>query len=363
MSSGSREQLLEELVRELRQFNEFGASFFRVAASRIGLAVTDIQVMDILDLAGPLTAGQLAELTGLTTGAITRILDRLEEAGLVRRERDPKDGRKVIVHFAADKDETRKVRAILDSAGKVWSEVAVRSDDEQLASLLGFLKQSNTLSRQELVQAQQEGSASEGRIFSAPLEGQTSGRLVISGGAVRLDVRANASIAGLYQAHFEGPLPVVKVKDGTVTVRYARRLLGLGEKQGGAEVVLNAAIPWRIAIQGGATEAIAELSALKLTGVDIKGGFSVIRLELPVPSGTVPIQISGGAPEITVRRPAGVAARLNFKGFSSELVFDDQTFSVAGNIVQLQDPGFGPTTSCYDIDITSYSTRVAIISA
>lgn len=357
--------MVEELVRELRQFNEFGASFFRVAASRIGLAVTDIQVMDILDLAGPLTAGQLAELTGLTTGAITRILDRLEEAGLVRRERDPQDGRKVIVRFAVDKEETRKVRAVLDSAGKVWGEVAERSGDEQLASLLTFLKQSNALSRQELGQVQQEGSGEAGKIFSAPLEQQTSARLAVtlSGGASRLIVSADTEMGRLYQAHFEGPIPGAKVKDGTVTIRYPRRLLGLGEKQGVAEVALNTTIPWRIAIHGGATEAVADLSNLQLAGLDVEGGFSVIRLDLPSPSGIVPIKIKGGAPEITVRRPAGVAARLNFKGFAPELVFDDQTFSVAGNIVQLQDPGFGPTTPCYDIDITSYSTRVAIISA
>ena len=82
-------RLLEELARELRQFTGLGASFFRAAATRTGMTVTDMQVIDILDSAGPTTAGQLADLTGLTTGAITGMLNRLEEAGLVRRERDP----------------------------------------------------------------------------------------------------------------------------------------------------------------------------------------------------------------------------------------------------------------------------------
>ncbi|HLI06811.1 MAG TPA: MarR family transcriptional regulator [Ktedonobacteraceae bacterium] len=53
-----------------------------------------MQVIDILDSTGTVTAGQLADLTGLTTGAITGMLNRLEEAGLVRRERDPNDGRR-----------------------------------------------------------------------------------------------------------------------------------------------------------------------------------------------------------------------------------------------------------------------------
>src|SRR5690349_13834650 len=137
----------EEFSREIRQFTEMNASFYRVAAARIEIAVTDMQVLDLLDLAGPATAGQLAELTGLTTGAITRILDRLEKAGLVRRERDPNDGRKVIVRLERDKDEMSKVRSLLDSVKKTWDEVASRYDDEQIAFLLEFLKYSNTRSR------------------------------------------------------------------------------------------------------------------------------------------------------------------------------------------------------------------------
>ena len=63
-------------------FMGLGASFFRAAAARIGMTVTDLQVMDLLESAGPMTAGQLADLTGLTTGAITGMLNRLEESGL-----------------------------------------------------------------------------------------------------------------------------------------------------------------------------------------------------------------------------------------------------------------------------------------
>ena len=62
-----------------------------------------------------------------------------------------------------------------------------------------------------------------------------------------------------------------------------------------AEVTLNAAIPWQIVVQGGASEITAELGRLNLAGLEVKGGMSMIRLELPVPSGVVPIRISGGA--------------------------------------------------------------------
>lgn len=359
-SQDGRADIRKEFAREIRQFTGINASFFRVAATRIEIAVTDMQVLDILDLIGPAAAGQLADLTGLTTGAITRILDRLEEAGLVRRERDPNDGRRVIVRFERGKDETSKVRSILDSVEKTWDEVASRYDDQQIAFLLEFLKYSNTRSRQELAQLQQEVPAGAGETFSAPLEGQASGRLVVSCGISRLTVRADEEMARLYQARFEGPVPSVKSKDGVVTMRYPRRLLGLGEKQGTAEVALSVAIPWRIAIHGGAAEAIAELDGLHLAGLEVKGGFNTIRLDLPTPSGMVPIRLAGGASEIIVHRPAGVAARVNFKGWASELTFDEQTFSVAGNISQLQSPGFAPTAPCYDIEITSYANSVVI---
>src|SRR5437016_7941576 len=128
------------------------------------MTVTDMQVMDILDSTGPTTAGQLADLTGLTTGAITGMLNRLEEAGLVRRERDPSDGRKVIVRLERGKDEMSKVRSILDSVGKAWDEVASRYDDEQIVFLQEFLKYSNTRSRKELAQLQQEAPSGEEKI-------------------------------------------------------------------------------------------------------------------------------------------------------------------------------------------------------
>lgn len=63
-----------------------------------------------------------------------------------------------------------------------------------------------------------------------------------------------------------------------------------------------------------------------------------------------------------VRRPAGVAARVKLKGWISELVFDDQTFSGVGNNVRLQSLGFDPTAPCYDIEITSYASIVTITS-
>lgn len=361
MAGGSQEthaELLRELAGELRQFQALGTSFFRAAAARSGLTATDVQVIDVLERTGPMTAGQLAGLTGLTTGAITGMLNRLETAGLVRREQDPDDGRRVIVQLNSGKDDLVEIVPLLDSLGRAWERLAARYDDEQIAFLLDFLKSSNALSREELVRLQ-EAPAGEGGIFSAPLGELTTGRLVISGFS-QLIVRADSAMSDLYQARFEGPSPEVKAKDGVVTIRNPRRLWVLGGKQHLAEVTLSGAIPWQIVLQGGAAEVIAELGHLNLAGLEAKGGMSMMRLDLPTPSSVVPVRISGGASQIIVKRPSGVAARVHLKGWASHFAFDEQSFSNLGNDVRLQSPGYDGTTPGYDIEVATSVSMVTI---
>ncbi|MEO8973651.1 MAG: MarR family transcriptional regulator, partial [Ktedonobacteraceae bacterium] len=126
MSSGSQKKQTEvrgELAHELRQCYGLGASFFRSAAARIEMTDTDMQVMDILESTGEASAGTLADLMGLTTGTFTGILNRLEKARLVSRERDPNDGRRVIVRLTSDKDDMHKIGPLFDSIGQAWDEL------------------------------------------------------------------------------------------------------------------------------------------------------------------------------------------------------------------------------------------------
>jgi DNA-binding MarR family transcriptional regulator len=362
-SEGNRAELLAELAQELRQLKGLSASFVRAAAARSGVTVTDMQVIESLTSSGPMTAGQLADLTGLTTGAITGMLNRLEEAGLVRRERDPKDGRRVIVRINPDTEQIRGFGPSFDAIGKVLEEEIAHYTDEQIAFLMEFLKRSNAVSRQEILWLREapEGAA---EVSSAALGDLASGRLVVTG-ASGLTVRAGEGIAELYQAHFDGPAPEVKVNDGVVSMRYSRRLWmlgrGLGAKRAG-EVRLNAAIPWWIEFQGGAAAITAALGGLDLAGLEINGGMSTIQVELPAPSGVVPIRISGGASQITVQRPVGVPARVHLKGWVSEFIFDEQTFSAVGNNVRLQSPGYDTADRHYDIEVSSSASMVTIIA-
>ncbi|MGM1064032.1 MarR family winged helix-turn-helix transcriptional regulator [Saccharothrix sp. Mg75] len=74
-------------------------------AERMGLSPTDEKCLDLaLRAGGPVTAGRIAELSGLSTGAVTGVIDRLERAGYARRVRDPHDRRKVFVEVTLADD-------------------------------------------------------------------------------------------------------------------------------------------------------------------------------------------------------------------------------------------------------------------
>jgi len=93
----ARGALLQELENAMRKSSAQGTMFAKAVAEQAGISSSDMDCMDFLNFEGRMTAGRLAELTGLTTGAITGVIDRLEKAGFVRRERDDSDRRKVFI--------------------------------------------------------------------------------------------------------------------------------------------------------------------------------------------------------------------------------------------------------------------------
>jgi DNA-binding MarR family transcriptional regulator len=96
-SKTSRAQLLRVLDETLRKVGAQSVLISDLVATRVGLNSTDLECLDLLYLAGVTTAGTLSRHTGLTTGATTVVIDRLERAGFVRRRRDTNDRRCVLV--------------------------------------------------------------------------------------------------------------------------------------------------------------------------------------------------------------------------------------------------------------------------
>ncbi|MTK03366.1 MarR family winged helix-turn-helix transcriptional regulator [Micromonospora sp. CP22] len=99
-----REVLIAEIMAELRRYGVDAQHVGHAFASRHGLNATDLQaliaVMDAELLGDPITPGRLGEHLGLSSGSVTALIDRLERAGHLRRDRDTTDRRKVLLHYA-----------------------------------------------------------------------------------------------------------------------------------------------------------------------------------------------------------------------------------------------------------------------
>ncbi|MEK3982027.1 MarR family transcriptional regulator [Paenibacillus sp. FSL K6-3166] len=113
-----------------------------VAAS-LGLYNNDFLSVDILREKGPITAGELSKLTGLATGSVTALIDRLEKNGYVRRQNDPNDRRKVIiVPLYENKEDVIDTYLPLHTA---MVKLAASYTDEELALISQFLGKASTV--------------------------------------------------------------------------------------------------------------------------------------------------------------------------------------------------------------------------
>jgi DNA-binding MarR family transcriptional regulator len=123
--------------------------FHTAIAEHMGLGTTDHKVFDFVLRTGPASAGQLADVTGLTTGAITGVIDRLETAGFVKREKDASDRRKVLVHSNLSTTRERQLFKLFDSLARGVSTLASSYNDNELATILDFSIRSQALLREE----------------------------------------------------------------------------------------------------------------------------------------------------------------------------------------------------------------------
>jgi DNA-binding MarR family transcriptional regulator len=146
----TRRRLEHEFLLALRKAGSVMQLLGAASAERIGINVTDLNCLNILALTGSMTAGDLARETGLTTASITGVLDRLEEAGFVRRERDPGDRRRVIVRLDAARG-LRDVAPVFAPVVEAWRAAAEAYTDEQLTLILDFQHQLEQIMRDRLI--------------------------------------------------------------------------------------------------------------------------------------------------------------------------------------------------------------------
>jgi DNA-binding MarR family transcriptional regulator len=144
--STDRRELIATLMRAMRESSAQGVLFSHAVAAQAGIASSDLECLDIILLSGRATAGDLAKATGLTTGAVTGVLDRLESAGFVQRQRDPADRRKVWITVlpAVERQIAPRFHALAAAIDAVLTDY----DTATLATMLEFHRRA----RQVLVQ-------------------------------------------------------------------------------------------------------------------------------------------------------------------------------------------------------------------
>jgi DNA-binding MarR family transcriptional regulator len=137
-------QVLGELGREMSVHTIL---FHNAVAERLGVNVTDQRCLDYILRMEGVTAGQLSRATGLTTGAITGVVDRLERAGFVRRGSDPKDRRKVII--VARLERLPEIEKLFVSMARNMGRVMSRYSAQESRILIDFMQRVGEVMRQE----------------------------------------------------------------------------------------------------------------------------------------------------------------------------------------------------------------------
>jgi DNA-binding transcriptional ArsR family regulator len=139
-TGAERARMESEFLLAMRRTGSTLQLLGQVAAERIGVNATDLNCLNLVALAGrrePMTAGELARQTGLTTASITGVLDRLEEGGFVRRERDPKDRRRVNVNLNPG-PALAEIGPTFGPLVMAWRSAAASYSDSELRLLLEF---------------------------------------------------------------------------------------------------------------------------------------------------------------------------------------------------------------------------------
>ncbi|MGM0889286.1 MAG: MarR family winged helix-turn-helix transcriptional regulator [Bacillota bacterium] len=141
MSSDNRvnSALLEGLTHRLQRYGMRSVLFQQNMAQKIGVSHTDLKSAEILNETGPITAGELSKITGLSTGSVTALINRLEKSGYVKRERDQLDGRKVMIMPIPERQE--QIKSHYQSLSMATKELCSAYNEQELMLINQFVEE------------------------------------------------------------------------------------------------------------------------------------------------------------------------------------------------------------------------------
>lgn len=349
----------------LWELSSAATSMNQAVAERLGLHPTDARALALVEGApanAPMTPGKVAELIGLTTGAVTGVLDRLEAAGFVRREKAPDDRRQVIVRpVAARVDEAAALYAPLQRSADEACRAFGADDVARATELLRALARA-THAEAERLRGERRGRPADPGVLSAPRGDAARMTLETRRGATGLAIGA-CDEPDLFAARYTDAAPEVSLEGRVLTYKPPRGSLSslvdwLTDKKP-VRLGLSREVAWEVRVKGGAAHLDADLSELDLTGLEIAGGGHKIVLSLGAPRGVVPIRIKGGVNDLRVVRPRGVGVKLAVHGGVAGLVVDSVRIGAAHGLARWESPE-AEADRRFEIDIAGGANRLTL---
>lgn len=359
MAAVRRRERIHAIARAVARVADADRRLRLAAAEAHGVGATDFDALVLLEAAGPIAAGRIAEAMAITTGAVTGLIDRLERAGWVQRTRHEADRRQVLIELAPARRD--QLDAHWKERERLVGEALDADEDADLAPLLEAIA-ARTLASLARPEARDDAGAKAGDGERAPIGDIAHGRLRFATGVSRVELRG-ARIKDLYRATFHGKRPQIAVDpDGLVALQY-KGFSWFGMTGVSAELALTNAVPWALEIRRGVSHLNADLRELEVTSIDITGGASECELLLPRPRGLATVRILGGASKLGIKRPRGTAAQVAIRGGASNLVFDDQRIGAVGGATRLATPGWDAAPDRWAIELTGGASSLSVTEA
>lgn len=306
------------LVAAFRAHSLESELFLHAVADRLDMTTADFACLTLLLLEGPCSAGRLAERTGLSTGAITGVVDRLVVQGRARREVDPVDRRRVMIEPVRE-----RARDLADALAPMVADARrlhARFRRDELETVLRFIGEARQMLAQHTAQLRggEPVLREPGGGVAVPRGGLDAAVLHVVGLPKRLRICGTDLGDELCRVELGGAAPSVRAWAGHVLVQ----VRGRARASTRGELRLHAAVRWTVEVNGGCLELEMDLKGTRVAGVVVRGGARQLEIDLPTTDSVVPVRILGGAGRMVVRRPVGTPVGVRVRGGASEVVVD-----------------------------------------
>lgn len=328
-------------------------------AEMLALSSNELRALDLVAAGGETTAGALATGLGLTTGAVTGILDRLERRGLVRRRQDPDDRRRVLV--VPGEGTPAQLAGVPDPLAAAVGDLLAVAPSDQLGTVDRLLSVLDLSLRDELRRLDERHSEPAPEGVLAVAGGPVShARLVVETGLNKVTM-GTASMSDLCRAAFgRGSDVALTETEGTVRLGPARRAL-FGGWVGAGEITLRAGLRWSLEVAGGSNHWTADLTGVSVESLVLGGGGNRVELLLPAPEGTARVAIGGGVSRCRLRLPAGTPVRLTTRGGANKLQIGDARLGSVGGHLEWESPDFASAADRYEVSVGGGADRLEVV--